>query len=211
MVLVRTDYDSITHYMFHWSAPVIETAEKKGFDVVSIDGRNAVKKGIISRMEKIRPDFTFLNGHGDARSFYGDDNKKAISMNEAHVFDGSVAFVRACNCLEELGKKAVNKHASKCFIGYKDKFWNVWRSEKLSNPLQDDVSRPIMEASNAVPLGLIKGADVEESINMSHDVSAREIEKAIFSPDPASSAVLRALVFNDTSLDYHGNEKARIA
>lgn len=210
MLVVRTDHDAITHYMFHWSIPVINEAENKGFRVTKIDGVKALKGKILSCMEALKPDFVFLNGHGNNTVFYGNDKCAAITLSEAHVFTDTISFVRSCNSATELGEKAVSTHNCQCFIGYKSNFWNAYQNEKYSQPLNDPVSRPVMETSNLVPLHLIRGDSTKESVEASHRAAEQEIEKAIFSSDPYSKASLRALIINDHGLHFHGDENARL-
>ena len=38
MMIIRTNHDIQTNYLYSWSEELIKKAEKKGFDVVKIEG-----------------------------------------------------------------------------------------------------------------------------------------------------------------------------
>jgi len=148
--VVRNDYDPITHYMYEWSKPVISLAAKKGFDVDNV-GPVVTKKEILSRIEKLSPDFLFLNGHGSSDCFCGYENEPVICMPDCGIFRGKMVFSRSCDCAKGLGRKAVDKHGCTAFIGYEYEFINVRLTTSELTPMNDYVSRPIWETSNAVP------------------------------------------------------------
>ncbi len=211
MLLVRNRYDQITFYMHEWSVPVKELAERKGIKVDCVDGPRAVKQEIISRIKKLKPDFVFLNGHGDNKTFYGYDDNPAIEISDASMLADRIVFARSCNCAQKLGKSAVEKHECKSFIGYEYEFFNVRQTEAEITPRQDNVSRPIWEVSNAVPISLVKGATVDEAVEASHKMATREISKLIFSTELGALEVLKAILANDDGLTYHGDGGARIS
>lgn len=209
MMLVRNDYDSITRYMFFWSEMVKETAERKGINPILVDGEHVTKKGLVSRLGKLKPRFVFLNGHGDRDAFLCHEGKEAIGIADAHLFHGSIVFARACDCLAVLGKEAVEK-GCEAFVGYMDKFTNVRSNRHIANPLGDTISKPIWEASNAVALGLLKGKSVEEAIQASHDKTDQKIMELVYSQSYGARNVLEALINNDEVLTHHGNGAATI-
>ncbi len=211
VLLVRNDYDPITHYMYEWSIPFIEAAESKNMKVDCVDGLSVTKSEIASRIVKLKPVFIFLNGHGDRQTFYGHGNKPAVDMSDGKLFTGKIVFSRACDCAAELGKTFAEEHACKAFIGYSMPFVNVRETNVEIKPRQDNMSRPIWEASNSVPVGLVKGLTVEESIEASHKKAYKEIERILFSSDVGAINVLKAIIVNDEGLTYHGDGTAKIA
>jgi hypothetical protein len=196
--------------MYEWSEPVIKIAEEKGIKVDCIDGQKVVKKEIMSRVEKLNPNFIFLNGHGDSESFYGYENEVVIETDNATIFRDKIVFSRACNCLEKLGKDAVEKHGCKSFIGYEFEFVNVRQTDIELKPRKDKISEPIWEVSNSVPIGLIKGATVNESVEASHKKATKEISRLLFSNELGAIAVMKAIIVNDDGLKYHGDGFAKI-
>lgn len=210
ILLVRNDYDPITHYMYEWSIPVIEAAENRRIKVDRVDGPKVVKKEIVSRVEKLNPSFIFLNGHGDSETFYGCDNEVAIGIDDANIFKDKIVFSRACNCAKKLGKEAVENCGCTCFIGYEFEFINVRQTNVELKPREDEVSKPIWEASNTVPISLIKRSTVDESLEASHKKATKEISRLVFSKEPGSIDVLKAIIVNDVGLKYHGDGSAKI-
>jgi len=210
ILIVRNDYDLITHYMHEWSKPVIEAARSKGIKVDTVDGPHVVTKEVESRINKVNPSFIFLNGHGDDCTFYGHKDQVLINKKNSCMLKNTLVFSRACNCAKELGRHAVNKDCCSSFIGYEYEFVNVRQTDTEVVPLRDDISKPIWESSNAVPLTLIKGSTAEESVQASHTKATNEMSKLIFSDEIGAIEVLKALIANDDALTYHGNGGAKI-
>lgn len=196
--------------MYEWSIPIIELAQSKGIDVDCVDGSNVMKSEIVSRVKKLNHTFIFLNGHGDSKTFFGYENRVALGIADAKIFKNKIVFSRACDCVKKLGKEAVEKHACTSFIGYEYEFVNVRQTNVELNPREDEISRPIWEASNAVPVSLIKGATVSESVEASHKRATKKISELLFSKELGAIDVLKAVIANDESLKYHGNGSAKI-
>ncbi len=209
-LVVRNDYDPITHYMHEWSKPVIEAAHGRGIKADTVDGEHVIEKEVKSMIEKVDPDFVFLNGHGNDKTFYGYNDHALITIGNSDMLKGRVVFSRSCNCAKELGKHAVQNNGCTSFIGYEYAFFNVRQTSTEVTPLMDDLSRPIWEASNAVPLSLIKGSAVEESVEASHRKATKDISKLVFSGEIGAVEVLKALIANDDALIYHGDGSAKI-
>ncbi len=188
----------------------MEAAEGRGIKVDCIDGPNVVKSEIASRVEKLNPNFILLNGHGDNKSFYGYEDKVAIEIGDAGLFKNKIVFSRACNCVKKLGKAAVKKHGCTAFVGYEYEFVNVRQTNIESKPREDEISRPIWEVSNAVPISLIKGATVSDATETSHRKAANEFLKLVFSKEPGAIDVLKAIIINDDGLKYNGDGSAKI-
>ncbi len=122
IILIRTDNDTASFYLFSYCDEVIDKARKRGHKVITIDSENVKEGEVITRIKKIKPNFVFLNGHGSNSCFYGQKGEKVITREDAFVFKNKLVFARACNCLNGLGKEAV-KQGCKCFIGYNSPFW----------------------------------------------------------------------------------------
>ncbi len=196
--------------MYEWSVPVVKVAESKGIKIDLVDGPKVLKEEIVSRIEKLKPNFIFLNGHGDNKTFYGYENTPVIEIDDVDMFKDKIVFSRACNCVERLGKEAVKKHDCTSFIGYEFEFVNVRQTDIELKPREDEISRPIWEASNAVPISLIKESTVDEAIKSSHKKATKEISRLLFSKELGSIAVLRAMIVNDEGLKYYGDGSAKI-
>lgn len=210
MLLVRNNYDTITFYMHEWSLPLKEEAERKGMHVDCVDGKNVTRKEVISRLENTDAMLIILNGHGTKTSFFGSENHPILTATDASLFAERVVFVRACDCAAGLGREAAERHGCTAFIGYQYEFVNVRQNTKEARPLEDEISRPIWEASNAVPLSLIKGRTVEEAVQASHTKAEIGMLRLLQSPEPHAISVLKAMLTNDVGLCYFGEGEAAV-
>lgn len=209
MLAVRTNHDPVTFCLYHWTSPLLKLAESRRFTVVSVDGEKVTKENIKGRISARKPSFFFFNGHGSASAMFGNKWEEIISLKDADIFKGMVAFARACDCLQELGKEAVD-NGCKAFVGYKKKFWIASLNEMASRPLNDPLIKPVMENSNLVAEELIKGRTVEDAVGRAHEHAAKLILDLVFSDDPYKSPALAAVVNNDSALSFKGNPSATI-
>lgn len=209
MIIIRTNHDIATHYLFYWSDYLIKEAEAIGLKPIKIEGHAINKETVKKRIKKKKPKFISFNGHGTASSFL--DNKKEgfLDVDSANLLSKTVTFARSCDSLKELGKEAV-KRGCYAFIGYKKKFWIARQHEMGSRPIQDPIAKPIFEASNLIGISLLKGKTVKEAINISHGYSAKAILDLIYSEEPLASASLSAVMRNDEALDFEGIPSVKI-
>lgn len=208
MIIIRTNHDIQTSYIYIWSEELINKAEKK-FKVTKIEGKDITENVIRSRIKNKNPSFIFFNGHGSTTSLFDNNKKPFIDINSSDIFKKTVTFTRACDCLKGLGKSAV-KEGCKAFIGYKNKFW-IARSHKYEcRPLKDETAKPILECSNIIAEELIKGKTVDEAIKRSHEIAADYILKLVYSKEPLAVASLQAVIANDAALDFEGSSSATI-
>src|SRR3972149_10301654 len=141
MIIIRTDHDTLTHYLHEWSSSLIKLAKEKGFNVTDIKGKEIDNVNVKNRISKHNPSLVFFNGHGSKDSLFNNDEKVFIDIKDAAIFKNRVVYTRACDCLKELGKKSVEKGCDS-FIGYKNKFILTWKNSMISRPLQDNVAKP---------------------------------------------------------------------
>jgi len=209
ILVVRNDYDMITHYMFEWSRPLISEAKSKGFLVSCVDGKNVTKSQLSSRIGTVDYKFIIMNGHGTSDTFFGYGNNKSISLKDASIFRNKIVFVRACDCVDVLGREAVTKNCT-AFIGYKYEFMNVRLTETDLRPQRDPITKPIWEISNTVPQYLIRGRTVSSSIQAARRRATKEMVKLLASSEPGANEALKAIIINDEGLTFHGNGSATI-
>ena len=208
MLIVRPDYDIGTNYLFLWSQEVIDFAVKKNWHVEKSDGEKATKQEFESRINN-KPDFVFINGHGGKDIVVGHGHRPLVDTKNCALLKNTITFTRACNCIQELGKKAVEE---KCiaFIGYSREFWVPRLLAYESTPLEDPVARPIIEVSNIIPTSIIKGHTVEEAVNNSKAIAEKHILKLILSSEQYDRAILRAMINNVSALSFEGEKDAKI-
>ena len=209
MIIIRANHDIQTNYLYIWSNVLIKEVEGKGFKVVKLEGNDIAERVIRSRIKNQKPNFIFFNGHGNSTSLFNNDKKPFIDINSSDVFKDTVTFIRACDCLNELGHNAI-KNGCRAFIGYKKKFWIARHHKYECRPLKDEIAKPILECSNVIVRELIKGKTVYEAIKKSHEKSADYVLKLIYSKEPLAIVSLQALVANDSVLGFEGVSYAKI-
>lgn len=160
----RPDFDPVTKYLSAWSGYLIEEAKVKSIRVLDLFGAKANKKEVVGRLKKLQPPLVVLNGHGNNRFVAGQDNEPIIEAGKnAHVLAGSVIYAVSCNSAMELGKEA-GLYSDTAYIGYEKKFSFMHRHGFFSHPEDDPVTRPFMDFSNQVVMGLMKGHTAKESV-----------------------------------------------
>ncbi len=211
MILIRTNHDPPTSYMYHWSDLVIAEAEKRNFEVIRIENDGLTRENIYKRIKKHQPKFIFLNGHGGDGMFL---NKGTVLIDTTDVIQHkilsqTITYSRSCDCLSGMGKVAV-QNGCKAFVGYKKKFWFVRLHEYETRPLKDPIATPLLEASNIIAISLLKGKTVKDAVNDSHEYAVKKILELIYSSDPWATMALQPLVVNDRLLAYEGNPDAKL-
>ena len=209
MIIIRTNHDIPTSYLYESTKEIIGEATKRGFRIAKLEGDDISLKNLKGKIKAIKPKFIFFNGHGSSVSLYDNNKKSFVDTASSEVFKDTVTFTRACNCLKELGPYAI-KNGCHAFIGYKNKFWIARNHKRTCQPLKDKVAKPILECSNVIAKELIKGKTVKDAVQKSYETSANYIMELIFSKEPLAPASLQAVVANDSSLGFEGDASARI-
>lgn len=208
MILIRSNHDLQTSYLYYYTLPIIKFATSKGYDVILLENENISEINLRKRIKTRKPKFIFFNGHGSQEAIFDFKNSIFINLKSADVFNETITFARACDCLNKLGQEAINKGCL-AFIGYKDKFFVARHHIQTCSPEADYVARPELECSNLVMVELLKGKTVKEAIESSHNDANKKIIELIYSKEPWAPASLYALVFNDQSLGFKGNPEAK--
>jgi hypothetical protein len=208
MIIIRTNHDTQTNYLYLWSETVIKYAKDRGYTVDKVEGRDITEKNIRSRINNRKPRIIFFNGHGSNTSLINNEQNEFITTESADIFKDTITFTRACSSLTGLGPSAVEK-GCKAFIGYRKSFWIVRQHKNECNPLRDEVAKPILEGSNLIIIELLKGKTVHQSIQKSHEHAEKSILELIYSKEPLARASLPALIANDAALGYEGNPETK--
>lgn len=209
MIIIRSNHDIPTSYLYIYSEELIEEAEKKGFKVAKIEGDEISEATLRGRIKNRKPKFIFFSGHGSNNSLYDNQGKEFVDIGSADIFKDTVTYAIACSCLEGLGSAAIEEGCFS-FIGYKKPFWIARDHKYETRPLEDNIAKPILECSNIVVKSLLKGNTVSESIRKSHEKAADNIIKLVYSKEPLAPASLQALVSNDEALSFKGESSAKI-
>jgi Zn-dependent peptidase ImmA (M78 family) len=68
LLVTLPDHDDATFYIFHWSKPILEEAERRGVKVLKLEGEKANRKTFFDFLNSHNPSFLILNGHGDEKN-----------------------------------------------------------------------------------------------------------------------------------------------
>ena len=176
MLITRPNYDITTSYLFEWSKKIIKTAEKKGIKCIDLKDDRTNKKEFENLIKKSDPNLVVFNGHGNDDRILGQDGKSLIKYRENHELLGSkIVYARSCKSAKKLGKECV-KSGTKVYIGYDEDFIFSFNKSKTTNPLKDDMAKPFFESSNIIPISIIKGNTVRESIYKSQKTFEKWID-----------------------------------
>ena len=140
------------------------------------------------------PKIACLNGHGTTTEYCGHNYQPILTIETAGKLKGTTTFVRACNCLEELGIQAV-KEGRHAFIGYSVEFLIPISDQYAARPLSDPVAQPVMETSNEVVKNLIDGRTPQQAVAASKKMTNELVKKLLYSKEFAQDLQYRPAVF----------------
>lgn len=211
LLITRPEHDPGTRYLSYWGGKVIEEAKKKNFNIADLRHKKVNRKEFEGRIQKLDPSFIFLNGHGNAQEVMGDDNQTLVKLGENHkILKNRVTYAVACNSAQKLGKTCADKKTT--YIGYKEAFiFNIERN-CLNHPQNDKRATKFLDATNKIPLSLIKGHTAEEATDNSIEHHKKTLRMLLTKPgkDPDTLEDIKDLWWNMTHLVCLGNKDTRI-
>lgn len=159
----RCSHDNDVKYPYFWAQVIKDTANSLNIKMIDLQNENFTKEKFKKLIEKYNPSFIFCSGHGNPWSIKGYNDKPVIEAckNDALLKDKIVYFV-SCFTTKILGRSAIDKGCS-CYIGYKSKLCYPTFIPPPENILDDFWAKPFMEASNKIPLTLLRGGTPEEA------------------------------------------------
>ena len=189
ILITRPEHDFGTKYLSFWAKEVIETANKKDFDVIDLHREKAEQKEFEGRVKKTNPSLIILNGHGDENSVTGHDNKVLIEKGENEkLLKKRITYAVSCDSAKNLGKSCADEDTT--YIGYEKSFIFNLDRRYLNRPLNDQRAKRFLDSSNQVPLSLLKGHPSKEASERSKEAFRREVGSLLTSlySDPDSLA-----------------------
>jgi hypothetical protein len=203
LLITLPDHDDSTFYIFHWSKYILQEAEKRGVKVLKLEREKANRKTFFDFLNSHRPSFLILNGHGDEKTIYGYNDEKMLEGGDEEALKEKIIYTIACDAAKSLGKSIVEK-GGKCFIGYNRKFVFCIDETKITRPLKDEKAASFFNATNKIPIGIIKGNSSLDSVEKAKEAFIREIVKWRLSKDLEAPFILRALIWDLHSLVHLG-------
>jgi len=191
LIVTRPEHDVTTRYLSSWAGEIIDFAKKKGVIVYDLFKDKAIRTEFEGRINKLKPDVIFLNGHGGDDCVTGHDNGVLVSAQEnSELLSDSITYALSCNSGKELGPKAV-ENGTIAYIGYSDEFIFMCDSNYIRRPADDPRAKPFMEVSNQIIVSLLKGNSAKDSSDRSKskfaDLSSRLLSSDA-DPDALQSA-----------------------
>lgn len=210
-LITRPDYDLATRYLSSWSEEIIAFAKKKIKSVIDLKGKKVTKKELMGRLSKLNPSFVVLNGHGDESSIAGQDDETLIEVGDNEdILHSRMTYAVSCRCGKSLGPKIAAAGKS-TFIGYDDDFVFTSDRKYLSRPLEDKRAKPFMEASNHVPISLLKGHKASDASKRSKAMFEENYKKLLSSnTDPNALQDARFLWWDMTHQVCLGDGEATL-
>lgn len=210
MLITRPKYDDETSYLHAWSSKVIKFAEKNNFVVFDLNLEKASRKEVEGRLSKHAPNLVFFNGHGDPKTIYGHDDQPVIIQEVNHsILKSLIVYSVACESTKQLGHKCIDSGTTS-FIGYKEKFVFFTDKNRLATPLNDKLAEPFFEASNEVPISLIKGKNTLKASENSKKIFRKWIHHFIKSKEIEAPFMLSALIDDFMFQEVLGSKTAAL-
>ncbi len=211
ILITRPDHDQVTNYLFYWSKEIIEIASKRGFDILSLDSEKAIRKNLMSMIDKKKPSFIYINGHGDYDKVCGHDNKVLLQTGKREKkVKTNIIYTLSCNCGKILGKHLV-KNGVSAFIGYSEAFMFNYDKNNTCNPLNDNIANKFKKSSNIIPDSLLKGNCVQEAYDKSQSEFERQISILRCENAPLGSEhIIASLIWNKTFQTVIGDTNSKL-
>jgi len=211
ILITQPAHDYTTRYISIWADKVATYAEERNNTVISLKTSRANQSTFISVIDKTNPSFIFLNGHGNENTVTGYDNKPLISSGDTLDFlMRKIIYALSCQSAKKLGHYCVH-NGVKTYIGYTEDFIFVIDRTKRTKPQQDSLATLFLDASNTVPISLLKGKTTQESFNDSQNAYKKQIRKLLTSESKAhESSIVRFLLWDMKHQVCLGNQNAHI-
>jgi hypothetical protein len=173
--------DPTTRYISAWAEKTIEDLKSKRLQFIVLAKERATASILASMLEKRRPSFVFLNGHGGPDLVCGHDDEVLIASGKNEtVLKGTVTYALSCSSAHILGPQAVRAGA-KAYIGYAEDFIFFISPEKVSRPLEDVTAAMFLESADHVVASLSKGHTVGEATGAARGYFRRQVQSLISS------------------------------
>ena len=196
-LVTRPNHDKTTNYLSHWANEVIRQANSLGIKTLDLMGKKACRETLESYLTK-SPKLLFLNGHGSKESISGHGNEPILECGKKNSLPrDSIVYALSCHAAAKLGKELTEQEKNRAFIGYEEQFGFVHSASREATPHKDRIPHPFKEASNVVPLSLLKGNNAETAFEKSQKTFLEGIRKHAVSESRPENKEIRFWLFWD--------------
>lgn len=177
-LITRPHHEVVTNYLCSWSEDVLTMRNKQAGAVYDLKGGKATKKNFESYFRKHKPEFIFLNGHGNEDVITGHNDE--VLIDSKSQIEASIIYARSCDAGRKLGGILV-KNGLSSFIGYSRKFIFGYDAAKITHPRNDKLAGLFLEPSNLVASTILKGHTAEEAHRRSKEAMYKNFRKRLSS------------------------------
>ena len=175
IVFVLPTWEQVVAIGSCWFEPVIKEAIAKGFDVVTLRGKEANKREF-DRAIKDHPEcFVTGIGHGSSTVYTGERYSVLLkSGRPLDIMDGCPWYALSCKVGKQLGKDVIDA-GSPAFVGYDENFVFLLDPDE---PCGGRPSQGFMQSNNAVVMTLLQGKTIGDAYKSSQTAWAEAIRNA---------------------------------
>jgi hypothetical protein len=210
ILITKPRFDEATHYLSSWSKPVIDIAEKKGFQIHKLEEKKCTKKEFEKRIRKHAPKLVLFNGHGSYTTVTGQNFETLVEIEKnEHLLKNRIVHAFACSSANLLGPSSINKGAI-AYIGFKEDFVFLQDDTYSANPMKDKIAKHFLESTNLAPISIIKGNTIEEAFQRSQEAFEKSIQFFETHYDTKNSHILFWLRYDKMIHTYCGDGNSKI-
>lgn len=208
LLLTRPDHDYATRYLSAWAEKFFDLAKQKNCSIVDLRRERANYKEVESVLQKRKPCFVVINGHGDDNLVTGYKNEPLLKAGyNSFLLQGKVTYAISCRSACILGEE-VGKYGNTAYIGYKDDFILLYLEEYRTRPTEDKLAGLFLDPSNLIATSLLKGHTTEKSVSRARQEFFRNIQKLLTSKTSKDdSSALRYLLWDMKHLTLCGDKE----
>ena len=211
LLLTRPDHDYATRYLSAWAEKIFDLAKKKGCSIIDLRRERANFKEVESVLQKRKPCFVIINGHGDDDLVTGYKNEMLLRAGfNSSLLQGKIIYAISCRSARVLGEEA-GQYENTAYVGYKDDFILIYLEECRTRPAEDKLAGLFLDPSNLVASSLLKGHTAGKSVLRARQEFFRNIQKLLTSKTKTEdSSILRYLLWDMKNLTLCGNGDKKI-
>ena len=211
LLITRPGHDYATRYLSVWAEKTFEMARAKGYSIIDLRRERANRKEVESILNKRKPGFVIINGHGSDDSVAGqEDEPLLIAGNNSFLLKGKITYAISCRSARVLGKE-VGQYTNTAYIGYKEDFILVYLEKYCTRPLEDKLAGFFLEPSSLVITTLLKGHSAKEAVLRAKQEFLRKIQGLLTSETSVDAySTLRYLVWDMRNLVLCGQENKKL-
>ncbi len=198
LLITRPNFDLTTSYLHEWSRAITNAAEKRGIVVFDLEGHKACRKALMSFVKKKGLSLVIFNAHGTETAVFGQKEEILMDIRDCSKMKSKTIYSRSCRSGATLGPALVREGA-RAFIGYKRDFIFPYDTNSTTNPLNDRISKPVLECSNMVAISLVKGKSAVEAHEKSLELYESYIRQYVRDPSPEAPQIIKSLLWNRTN------------